>query len=94
MFSWTKSWRQRCRAEGIVRDISTCGVYVQVRDCPSVHSPIRLEVVFPTRYGGSNCTIKANMKVLRVDKDVSGDGQSGFAAAGKEFSIRRIVTDK
>jgi hypothetical protein len=34
------------------------------------------------------------MKVLRVDKDISGEGQGGFAAAGKEFSVRRIVTDK
>jgi hypothetical protein len=69
-------------------------VYVQVGECPSVHSSIRLEVVFPAWNGASNCTIKAIMKVLRVDKDVSGEGQSGFAAAGKEFSIRRIVTDK
>ena len=94
MFSWTKSWRQRSRTEGIVRDISTSGVYVHVGDCPPVHSSIVLEVAFPTRYGGSNCTIKARMKVLRVDKDPSGDGLSGFAAAGKEFSVRRIVTDK
>jgi len=34
------------------------------------------------------------MKVLRVDRDLSGDELSGFAAAGKEFSVRRIVTDK
>ena len=94
MFSWTMSWRQRSRTEGIVRDISTSGVYVHVGDCPPVDSSIVLEVAFPTRYGGSNCTIKARMKVLRVDKDLSGDGLVGFAAAGKEFSVRRIVTDK
>jgi hypothetical protein len=46
-----------------------------------------MEVILPLSNGASKTQMKADMTVLRVDHNITGNGRSGFSAVGKGFLL-------
>jgi hypothetical protein len=49
-----------------------------------------MEIIFPALYTESSTRITAEMKVVRVDRDIDGEIKGGFSAVGKGFSVRAV----
>lgn len=88
IFQWKGSRSDRFQDEGITRDISVAGVYVLTTRCPPMNSVVQMELILPSPFGASKPRIKAEMRVLRVEHHIEGDGRSGFSAVGKAFALR------
>src|SRR5450759_2795419 len=85
IFRWKGSRSIHFQGEGSTRDISVAGVYVLTATCPSVNSIMQMEVVLPRLHGAAKTRIKADMKVLRIEHDIAGEGRCGFSAVGKSW---------
>jgi len=88
--------RRRVKAKssartGMIRNISTGGVYFAIDQSLSVGAELDLTLTLPTEVtGGPEVFIKALGKVLRVDK-FSGNQSFGVAAILKRHEIVREV---
>jgi hypothetical protein len=90
LFCWNGPDKEYFQGQGVTRDMSVAGVFVLTATCPPVHSVVHAEVLLPPSDGGSKTTMKADMKVLRVEHDIGGDNRSGFSAVGNGFALRAI----
>ena len=88
MFRWSGPGDGSYQGEGVTRDISVAGAFVVTAACPPPNSLIQMEVFFLLSDGGAKALMKADMMVLRVEHDVTGNKRSGFSAVGKGFSLR------
>jgi len=70
--------------------MSLAGIYIWTDTCPPVESIVQVEVIIPALFNASKREIQAEMKVLRVEHDISNGGRSGFSAVGRGFSLRGI----
>ena len=88
MFRWSGPEDGSYQGEGVTRDISVAGAFVETATCPPPNSLIQMEVFFLLSDGGAKALMKADMMVLRVEHDAAGSKRSGFSAVGKGFSLR------
>lgn len=88
MFRWSGPEDGSYQGEGVTRDISVAGTFVETATCPPPNSLIQMEVFFPLSDGGAKALMNADMMVLRVEHNAAGSKRSGFSAVGKGFSLR------
>lgn len=88
LFRWNGPDDGRYQGEGVTRDMSVAGAFILTSTCPPPNSVVQMEVFLPLSDGGSRALMKADMMVLRVEHDVTGNKRSGFSAVGKGFSLR------
>jgi len=100
IFHWKGPDNKLFQGEGVTRDMSVDGVFVLTPTCPPANAVVHLEVLLPLSDGASKAQMKADMTVLRVDHEISGNKRSGFSAVGKGFLLStfseratRLVTD-
>jgi hypothetical protein len=100
IFHWKGPDNKRFQGEGLTRDMSVDGVFVLTATCPPANAVVHLEVLLPLSDRASKAQMKADMTVLRVDHEISGNKRSGFSAVGKGFLLStfseratRLVTD-
>jgi len=86
-FRWSGPEDGQYQGEGVTRDMSVAGAFVFATTCPPPSSVIQVEVFFPLIDSGSKGLMEADMMVLRVEQDVSGNKRSGFSAVGERFSL-------
>jgi iron-sulfur cluster repair protein YtfE (RIC family) len=89
-FHWIGSRNERVHGEGTTRDVSLAGAYILTATSPPLNTRVQMEIIFPALYTESSARIVAEMKVLRVDHEISGEPIGGFSAAGKGFSVRAV----
>jgi hypothetical protein len=88
MFRWRGPEDGSYQGEGVTRNISVAGAFVETATCPPPNSLIQMDVFFLLSDGGAKALMKADMMVLRVEHDSAGSKRSGFSAVGKGFSLR------
>jgi hypothetical protein len=88
MFRWSGPEDEHYQGEGVTRDMSVAGVFVTTATCPPPNSVIQIEVFLPLSDSGSMALMKADLMVLRVEHDITGNKRSGFSAVGKGFTLR------
>jgi len=86
-FRWSGPEDGNYQGEGVTRDMSVSGAFVFTATCPPPNSVIQVEAYFPLSNDGSKALMKADMIVLRVEHDDTGNKRSGFSAVGKGFSL-------
>jgi hypothetical protein len=91
IFHWMGPENQRLQGEGATRDVSVEGVFVLTKTCPPENALVQMEVILPLSDGASKAQMKADMRVVRVDRDVTGNSRSGFSAVGKGFSLKTFT---
>jgi hypothetical protein len=87
-YSWRADSGTRHRSTGRTRDISTGGIYVASRQCPSVDAVIRFELRVPAAQTDPQLAMKATGRVVRVDIDATGNTR-GFAVRSGRFLLSR-----
>jgi hypothetical protein len=100
IFRWDGPESGQYQGEGVTRDVSVAGAFVLTATCPPPKAAVQVEVLLPLTDGALRASMKADMKVLRVEHDIAGNKRSGFSAVGKGFSLRtfserasRLVAD-
>lgn len=88
IFHWKGPDNERFQGEGITRDVSVAGVFVLTATCPPADAVVQMEVLLPLPDSTSKPRMEADMTILRVEHDISGNKRSGFSAVGKGFSLR------
>ena len=85
------SWEERgayARGEGVTRDMSTHGLFVYSNILPPESTAVRIEVVFPPLLErGMPVRIKVRGRVTRVEGELAGTFQSGFAVSSVSTSL-------
>lgn len=85
------SWEERgayTKGEGVTRDMSTHGLFVYSSILPPESAPVRIEVVFPPLLErGMPVRIKVRGRVTRVEEELAGALQSGFAVSSVSTSL-------
>lgn len=87
MFRWKGPEDEHYQGEGVTRDLSVAGAYVLTATCPPPSAVIQMEVFFALSNSGAKAFMKADMIVLRVEHEVTGQNRSGFSAVSKGFSL-------
>jgi hypothetical protein len=87
IFHWEGSDSGHYQGEGVTRDMSVAGAFVLTATCPPPNAVVQLEVFLPLSDGVSKALMKADMTVVRVEHDISGNKRSGFSVVGKGFSL-------
>jgi hypothetical protein len=90
IFHWTGSDSERFQGEGTTRDVSLAGAYILTATSPPLNARVQMEIIFPALYTESSARIAADMKVVRVDRELVGEMKNGFSAFGKGFSVRAV----
>ena len=88
IFRWDGPDSGQYQGEGVTRDMSVAGAFVLTATCPPPKAAVQVEVLLPITDGALRASMKADMKVLRVEHDITGSKRSGFSAVGKGFSLR------
>ena len=92
IFTWQGENRISHRTEGVTRDVSTKGVFVNAVVTPPEEAAIRIEFDFPpVREGADLVRICVDGRVVRVDKDEADPTHCGFAAIS---DVRSCTTAK
>jgi hypothetical protein len=87
IFTWQGENRISHRTEGVTRDVSTKGVFVNAVVTPPEEAAIRIEFDFPPlREGADLVRICVDGHVVRVDRDEADPTHSGFAAISDVWS--------
>jgi hypothetical protein len=85
------SWEERgayTKGEGVTRDMSTNGLFVYSNILPPESAPVRIEVVFPPLLEpGMPVRIKVRGRVTRVERELAGTFESGFAVSSVSTSL-------
>lgn len=66
------------------------GVFILTATCPPANALVQMEVILPLFDGASKAQMKADMTVLRVDHDITGNSRSGFSAVCKGFLLSTV----
>lgn len=88
IFRWGASHKDRLHGEGTTRDVSLAGAYILTAACPPIGEMVQLEIILPPLFSASSTTMRAEMKVLRVEQDNASGSPDGFSVVGKGFSVR------
>ena len=81
IFTWQGENRISHTTEGVTRDVSTKGVFVNAVATPPEEAAIRIEFDFPpVREGADLFRICVDGHVVRVDRDEADPNHNGFAA--------------
>jgi hypothetical protein len=92
IFTWQSENRISHTTEGVIRDVSTKGVFVNAVVTPREEAAIRIEFDFPpVREGADLFRICVDGHVVRVDRDEANPTHSGFAAIS---DVRSCTTAK
>jgi hypothetical protein len=92
IFTWQSENRISHTTEGVIRDVSTKGVFVNAVVTPREEAAIRIEFDFPpVREGADLFRICVDGHVVRVDRDEADPTHSGFAAIS---DVRSCATAK
>jgi hypothetical protein len=91
IFSWEEEEGMRHRGEGMTRDISEVGVFISTPNCPQIGSVVEVQVLLSTQPGHSSASLKSKMHVTRVENEPQEMRGSGFAVAGKAFTLRNNI---
>jgi len=90
IFRWSRSRKDRFQGEGTTRDVSLAGAYVFSETCPPVNTMVQMEIILPSLSTAPSTRMRAEMKVLRVDGDISSERPGGFSLAkGFPFVLTR-----
>lgn len=81
-YRWSGRDKKRNASAGTVRDMSLKGIFILSPVCPLIGANVDIEIGRPEQKGQRRRSIKARMKVVRVEPNESA---SGFAATGKVF---------
>lgn len=87
IFRWNGPDNERFQGQGVTRDMSITGAFILSATCPPPNAAVKMEALLPLSDGLSKAQMKADMKVLRVDYDITGNKHSGFSAVCKEFLL-------
>jgi len=97
-FFWAEKKESEQYSQGITRDISTSGVYVQTNTLPEVGARILFDILLPKLANpGNGMHLTGDGVVLRIDpQDARGliPAQSGFAASMQFYPVRPEVVLK
>lgn len=87
-FYWGGPGGVRHRYQGLLRNMSGGGVFVLTDDSPPEKARIQFNMSFRSLFPGSRLVIRACAQVVRVDSAAPLQGNVGFAAAMKTFTLR------
>ena len=90
IFHWSGSHKDRIQGEGTTRDVSVAGAYILAATCPPVNAMVHMEIIPPPLSNASSTRIRGEMKVLRVEHDISCERRGGFSVVGKGFSVYAV----
>jgi len=90
IFRWGGPEDRHFQGKGIARDMSLQGAYILTGTCPPLNAVIQMRVFVPGLSGASRLRMKAEMTVLRVEPNIEGSNQRGFAAVGNGFSLYTV----
>ena len=90
IFCWEGPEDRHFQGKGIARDMSLQGAYILTGTCPPLNAVIQMRVFVPGLSGASRLRMKAEMTVLRVEPNITGSGQCGFAVVGNGFSLHTV----
>jgi len=94
-FSWLDAGGVRSEGQGITRDISEMGVFVQTSECPPSGAAVRLQMR-ATALSTSGLMMQTSGRVVRVEPSAQAAPATGFAAATRSLKLRDckpVVTD-
>ncbi len=92
LFSWGSVHHTRLRAEGITRDVSVPGAFIQSPTCPPVDTPVHVEILLSSLMGFKEIRIKGEARVLRVEHRRDGRKENGFAVVRENDQHWIVVT--
>jgi len=95
-FSWTDSGGVRWQGEGLTRDISETGVFIQTPECPPSGATVRLEMR-ASALSDSGLMMQTTGQVVRVEIAEQPQAAAGFAAATRSLKLRNckpVVTGR
>jgi len=90
IFRWEDERNGHVQGQGTTRDVSVKGAFVLSAACPPTASKVYVEIALRGPGAKSGISLKSEMNVLRVEPDITGQGQRGFCAVCKGFSLRPI----
>ena len=88
VFSWKGPGADHLTGEGVTRDVSAAGVFVESPVSPPPASTIELEISFPSfRFGPHTLSLVSQGRVVRVENSAADEQNNGFAivTAGLAF---------
>ena len=92
LFSWESVHHRRLQGEGITRDISVLGAFIQTPTCPPAQTPIQVEVILRSLTGMKDIRIKGEALVIRVEHPYEGQGENGFAVVRGNLNNWSLAT--
>jgi len=94
-FSWIDAGGVRSEGQGITRDISEMGIFVQTSACPPSGAAVRLQVR-ASALSTSGLMMQTSGRVVRLEPGEQAASATGFAAATRSLKLRNckpVVTD-
>ena len=93
-FSWDSVHYKSLRGEGITRDVSVPGAFIQSSTCPPVDAPVRVEIFLPCLMGTKEIRIAGRARVIRVEHRCDGRGKNGFAVVREDCHSWIVATSQ